>query len=152
MSRRRRHSNSQSDPLARSLYPNMNATPRVLSGTYIVPTSPLDDTYVSDFGNNDLRTFNPSRQMVGPAAVIRRAARIVHKDPFAHLRAFPTPSRIKQRVKSLKRLSFNIPQGVAICVRRKMRSQVLHALRKTGRRGNGRGKPRHTNFWSRIGC
>lgn len=47
------------------------------------------------------------------------------------------------------RIGFEQPERVLICVRRKMRREVLHALRKTGRVGQRR--PRR-NWYSSISC
>lgn len=46
-------------------------------------------------------------------------------------------------------VSFYEPLKVLICVRRSIRKEVLHALNKTGRRGQKR--PRY-NFYSSISC
>lgn len=45
--------------------------------------------------------------------------------------------------------AFKAPAHVAICVRRKIRKQVLHALKKTGR---GSSPPRLRNHWSNVKC
>lgn len=44
---------------------------------------------------------------------------------------------------------FNAPSHVAICVRRKVRDEVLHALGKTGK---GSGRPRRRTQWSKVKC
>lgn len=46
-------------------------------------------------------------------------------------------------------VAFSEPDKVLICVRRSRRREVLHALKKTGKRGQRR--PRR-NFYSKISC
>lgn len=55
-------------------------------------------------------------------------------------------SRIPQRV------GFTLPWQVIICVRRKRRREVLHALNIAGRSGVGRGKRQHRNEYSEVRC
>lgn len=50
------------------------------------------------------------------------------------------------------RVGFALPWQVIICVRRKRRKQVLHALRIAGRRGIGRGKKQRRNEYSEVRC
>jgi len=45
--------------------------------------------------------------------------------------------------------AFAAPPGVAICVRRKQRREVLHALRKTK---PGRGRSKRRNYYSEVKC
>lgn len=82
----------------------------------------------------DRRLFHPEKQYQ-PA----RAARVAHR------RIVPTKTH---QALLPKKLQFNVPHKVAICARRKIREQVLHALRKTGK-GGGRGR---RNFFSTISC
>lgn len=46
-------------------------------------------------------------------------------------------------------MGFPAPRTVAVCIRRKVRDEVLHALKKTGR---GSGRPRRYNRNSTIRC
>lgn len=46
---------------------------------------------------------------------------------------------------------FNIPAQIGICVRRKIRREVLHAFSLTHKSG-GSGAPRRRNFYSGIKC
>lgn len=55
-----------------------------------------------------------------------------------NIRTYPTSS-----------VAFHDPQKVLICVRRQARTEVLHALRKTGK--TGQRKPRR-NWYSNISC
>lgn len=50
------------------------------------------------------------------------------------------------------RVGFTLPWQVIICVRRKQRRSVFHALKLAGRRGFGKGKPRRTNHYSEVRC
>lgn len=56
----------------------------------------------------------------------------------------PSPRRLPSGV------AFASPQNMMICVRRKTRKQVLHALKKTG--AGSRKKIRRRNEWSDIRC
>ena len=49
----------------------------------------------------------------------------------------------------LTKIGFVEPQQVAICVRRKQREEVLHALKKTGKSGQKRPK---RSYYSSISC
>lgn len=81
----------------------------------------------------DRREFHPARRL--------RPARMVSGLPAPH----------KQKSKSFQAMqpSFAVPKGVAICVRRKERREVLFARRKT-RKGSGGG--RRFNEWSKVKC
>lgn len=81
---------------------------------------------------DDRRLYQPDRSTRLPAASRRSAARVV-ADPHA-----------------IHRLQFADPQRVVICARRKIRKEVLHALKRT-RKGAG-AKHRRKNFWSAIKC
>lgn len=48
-------------------------------------------------------------------------------------------------------VAFGRPDSVLVCVRRKMRREVMHALQKTGR-GRGRQKRPRRNWTSGISC
>ena len=52
---------------------------------------------------------------------------------------------------TLKSLNFEKPSNVAVCVRRKQRKEIMHALRATGKGASSRKKKRR-NYWSSIGC
>lgn len=47
------------------------------------------------------------------------------------------------------RLAFHIPRNVIVCIRRKVRREVMHALNKAGKGGMA---PPKRNWLSRIGC
>ena len=48
------------------------------------------------------------------------------------------------------RVQFAVPKKVAICIRRKARREVLHALKLT-KKGKG-GGARKRNLWSNVKC
>lgn len=64
----------------------------------------------------------------------------LNKDRFASLRAFPS-----------SRVQFTNSQNVLLCVRRKRRKEVLHALKKTGRGKRKQRRPRRSRY-SSISC
>lgn len=73
-------------------------------------------------------------------AVLNRNGK--NRDAFAHLRSFNSfPSGIR----------FARPDRVLVCVRRNIRKEVLHALKKTGRSGGRQKRPRF-NWFSTIKC
>lgn len=130
-------SRRERDLLNQSLRPPGRAPTRF---NWLVPTSPIklritSHAILRDDPLADGRRFNPDpiriRGVVRPAS-----SRIV----------------IPGRSPGFHHLGFARPNEVAICARRKRRRQVLHALQVTGRRGPGKGKPRKTNFWSRVKC
>lgn len=59
---------------------------------------------------------------------------------------------VRRNVLKTSRLGFALPWQVVICVRRKRRQQVLHALNIAGKRGLGAGKKQHRNEYSEIRC
>lgn len=69
----------------------------------------------------------------------------------------PTPQRSRSRSGRQRSffspvvtvMGFKAPRTVAVCVRRKVRDQVLHALGKTGR---GSGRPRRFTKNSNVRC
>lgn len=81
----------------------------------------------------DRRTYLPDYR-TRPAASQRRSDARLVQDPTQ---------------KSLRRITFANPAHVAMCLRRKIRREVLHALKVAG--GKGFKKPRR-NAWSDIGC
>lgn len=82
----------------------------------------------------DRRRFHPLGVFAPPAAKNRPSRRIVaSRHPFGrHV------------------LKFNVPRNVYLCARRKIRKEVLHALRLTGK-GSAQ-KKRRRNEYSDISC
>lgn len=112
-----------------------NRSPRLRS-SYFIPyrLKPVD---LSVF--EDRRTFYPSTERVGRPALSftnRAASRVVLKSKSRPFR-FPDV------------FGFRVPNVVAICVRRKIRREVMHALDLT-RKGAGGSKRR--NEWSGVKC
>jgi len=89
----------------------------------------------------DRREYHPSRPL-RPAAAIRRVhARLLPKsvDRFGKaIRALPYGVR------------FAMPRNVAICIRRRIRKEVLHAIKRAGS-ASGRSRKRR-NQWSNVTC
>lgn len=81
----------------------------------------------------DRRRFHPLGREAPPATITRRAAR-------RHVSAG----------QFYQTLRFATPQGVVRCIRRKIRRQVMHALKYTGK--GSRTKIRHYNEDSWIHC
>jgi len=109
-----------------------------------LPTlSPSNPWAMSDYSLlsevEDRRTYHPDGPVRSPRdvrglRVSTSAAPRPPKDPWA-----ATPSRV----------AFSVPQEVLVCVRRKQRKEVLHALNKTGKSGQ---KRPHRNYFSDIQC
>lgn len=92
----------------------------------------------------DRRLFTP-KLSAWPKRIVRRAvlpARVIERSR--------DPRRVLAKT-SLNRLgmAFEAPKRVLVCVRRKQRREVLHALNKT-RKGAGARKRR--NQWSNVSC
>lgn len=112
------------------------AKPRLLAAYHL---KPLD---LRPF--EDRRLYTPTR-VNWPKRIVRSAvlpARLVER------------ARDPRRVlvnSSLSRLGmeFHAPKRVLICVRRKQRREVLHALNKTRK---GAGAAKHRNQWSDVKC
>lgn len=82
--------------------------------------------------------YTPARTLWGPPArfVVGRAT-----TPLAPLKKrFLTPV-----------IAFQAPIRTIVCVRRRIRREVMHALRHAGRRGRSGSKPRRTAY-SGISC
>lgn len=89
----------------------------------------------------DRRVFHPAGPVNRPVfSSPRSAARVV-------ARQRPSSPYFPSQTKAI--LTFDVPNRVSICVKRKVRKQVLHAVNKAGKRGQR--KPRR-NFWSSISC
>jgi len=94
-----------------------------------LPRAPLSVSSLSPVLQlEDRRRFQFDGSVRAPAAVRRSDTRLVDRGT---------------------RVTFAVPDRVAMCVRRKVRKEVLHALNVAGRTGI---KKRRTNFWSKVGC
>lgn len=86
----------------------------------------------------DRRTFHPLGALRSAAATVKSARRIVTRDPVASFFGKQTKAR----------LHFADPSRVVVCVRRKIRKEILHAL---GKAGKGHKRPKRGPF-SDISC
>lgn len=100
----------------------------------------------------DRRAFHPD-PLIRPAfSVPRMASRLVvhpnvnRTSSSTHTVGSPLRGSLSHRI------GFEVPRQVVVCVRRKRRREVMHALGKAGRGGVGRGRRRRTNEFSEIGC
>lgn len=92
----------------------------------------------------DRRTHYPD--LIRPAfALPRAAARLVVKPVNKNVQR----SKVKATYPGYG-VKFAVPERVAMCVRRKRRAEVLHALKRTGK-GSGGGRKRRTPY-SSISC
>lgn len=85
----------------------------------------------------DRRSFSPVRHARPAFSLPRSAARVVMS---------PRPAFRQTKA----RLMFALPTGVAICVRRKSRREVLFASGGAG--GRGRQRPRRRTEFSDVSC
>lgn len=109
---------------------------------FAVPDSLLDRilTEPVTLSLEDRRIYNPMRELAPPRAYPRDAARITVKSSPARSQRYDTLSA---------RVGFAVPERVAMCVRRKQRREVIHALRKNGSGGSRR---RRRTIWSDVDC
>lgn len=104
--------------------------PSVVRLSPLTPIQPLREL-------EDRRQWNPTRTIARPQSIRRSDARVTLRSPRAKILQTKTP------------LGFNVPDRVALCVRRETRREVLHAKRIAGK--SGLKKPKR-NFWSSISC
>ena len=91
----------------------------------------------------DRRTFHPE----GPNRPARSLSSSRHR-----LRVPKTPSRYQYSLKKSyvpHEIGFVDPERVLVCVRRRQRRQVMHAMKKAGKRGQRR--PRRS-YYSSVSC
>lgn len=87
------------------------------------------------------RSFTQPRHRLSVATPSRSRSTPLNRDRFA---------RLRNPFNSLPaRIAFRQPDKVLVCVRRSIRREVLHALRKNGKRGQR--SPRFTQY-SQISC
>jgi hypothetical protein len=133
----RRHRSDSYSPAQRdlsTLYTHTRSLDALLTPVPLSPMPTLSPslTRAAVLGTEDRRMFDPLASTSLPAAARPDAARLV-------------PSRAPNFV----RLNFQNPAAVAVCVRRKVRREVLFATKK--RRKGARGR-KHYNYWSQFGC
>lgn len=88
----------------------------------------------------DRRAFHPDGKTKRPIDAVPRSA--------ARLKVAPASVR-QNPLKLPGRVAFTAPNGVAVCVRRKNRREVLFALNRTKK---GAGSPKRRNSWSDVKC
>lgn len=116
------------------------------------PTRPLilrlaDEPLLTEF--EDRRRWHPEPEVLRPAVTVPMSRAGLVVAPTPHRQARPRQAKRYQVKFPSPRIAFKTPDAVVICVRRKRRREVLHALGKAGRRGQR--KPRR-NEWSDISC
>jgi len=84
------------------------------------------------------------RRMFHPEGVFR-APRALGMRPRVVLRK---PDGLRAAKAAWHSPVLEVPERVAMCVRRKERREVLHALKRT----RGGGGSRRFTFWSKVGC
>jgi len=94
------------------------------------------DTYIRSL--EDRRTFYPDPLFRPAASFPRHASRVVASSSEGGNAFYPS-----------SRIAFAAPAGVSVCVRRKQRKEVLHALGKAGGRVSRR---RRRNWTSEVDC
>lgn len=117
-----------------------------LSSPYL--GSPFLYPSTSSFLTDDFRLYEDRRHF-HPEGVFRSARSFqtpFHRltlvpDRFARLRSFPAQTKAA--------VAFKSPERVLVCVRRKIRREVMHAYGISGSRGQRR--PRY-NWMSRVSC
>lgn len=113
--------------------------------------------------NTDRRRFNPTKSIaplegskksdgrikIKPSDAINKArhlylkTHLITNSPLKYMRR-------KYGISTLtERLSFNAPKRLELCIRRAIRSRVIHAKGHAGKRGQ---KRPNRNFWSAISC
>lgn len=97
----------------------------------------------------DRRAFNPEDVYASPRSIQGTRSRIRSSRVVAAT-AQSSPNRARMPKMRFKvTYAFQSPKRVLVCIRRRARKEVLHALKKTGRRGQR--SPRF-NYYSSIRC
>lgn len=124
-------------------------TPKKLSSNYsLTPAGNFLATVV--LGSNDRRRHRPDKSIRAPGAIVRSAARLTLKEARGaakrHMKNILYPNFIPTRQQ------FKAPDNIALCVRRRVRREVLHATKIPYRSGALSGKKRRRNFWTGVSC
>lgn len=148
MARRRTRSVDASDVTS-----ELDSLLAVPGPTALVPLSPFDVSL------DDNRTFHPDGVFRTPSMLNPYEPEIdVYERPIkspsprvggmrGQTRPFGRTAENRQGLS--QKVAFRNGDRVSVCVRRKQRKEVLHALRKTGR---GSGRPRRYNRYSQVRC
>lgn len=92
---------------------------------------------------SDQRRYHPDKRARAADSLIRSATQLYIGGWRGALGTDRVPRVLPHTVQ------FRVPNLVAVCVRRKVRKEVLHAQRKTAK---GAGSQRKRNIWSGIKC
>lgn len=128
-----RGSGSGRDPLEQLLTPDaithtLSLPPVLRPQIYQAPLTQIEDRRLYD----PFKPYQPAKLLDGTPATV-------------------TPKHAPSRPNNVPIFNrFSAPHDTLVCIRRKTRQQVLHALKKTGR-GKGRRNPRNS-YWSSISC
>lgn len=122
-----------------------SATPLVVAKPVrLAPLSQVSSVTLRAY--EDRRTYHPN-PYTRPAFALPRSAAALVATPQPVRR----PSKATHPGASLPRgVSFAVPDRVAICVRRKRRKEVLHALKVAG--GRGKQRTRRMSSYSKVSC
>lgn len=112
--------------------PDIASEPFLPRPLVVVPAPRLSPSVLPDL--EDRRRFNPTKTVTPPKSIRKDQARLTHRQT----RYFKNDP-----------IKFADPTRIALCARREIRKEVLHAKKIAGR--SGLKKPRR-NFWSSISC
>lgn len=87
------------------------------------------------------RSFSSTRHRLTVVDQPRARSTPLNRNPWRSLRNYFSQTKA--------RVAFSNPSRVLVCVRRSIRREVLHALRKSGRRGQ---KPPRRTWYSSVSC
>lgn len=134
--------NTTATPRVRTLSPSFSVTPTNWR-QFLTPQPRVSLQEVED-----RRLFHPLGRFAPPKTVAGTPARLTVKDrpPTAKQLASPFMRKVRSQTKAV--LTFADPERTVMCIRRKERREVLHAL---GRTGSGNRRPKR-NAWSSISC
>lgn len=97
----------------------------------------------------DRRTFNPEGDLAPARSFNQSRHRLIYPNSQPNVNKNRTPSNTRTIKYPSASIAFDNPDKVLICARRKIRKEVLHALKKSGKTGQRR--PRY-NYYSKISC
>lgn len=123
----------------------------IASGTLLRNKSTVYDAWRRSTLDSLVRSLD-DRRAFHPDDFFRPAASVFGDDARVVERASAAPSRspkVKFSRPAALGFHFNVPERVAVCVRRKSRREVLFAKRRQGR---GARSPKKFNYWSTVRC
>lgn len=133
--------------------PSAQGTPSSLTSLLGLPTPAIQPLALADpvilnqlqhgnYGNEpvgDRRRYNPTKRSESPYAAVRSAARLLIN---------PVGTLANRALRDVP--TFATPNLVTLCLRRKARKEVLHALKRVGAR-SGKGQ-RRRHLFSDVKC